>query len=288
MGATSRAERAGMEAGEPAATCRSRAGALARHRRSRPTKCRPRSTSCRSSRSRRRCADGETRITGAAELRREGERPPGGARAAADARRRVRRAADGLVIEGGAARRLRGGRIDAYGDHRIAMAFAVVGLCARRRGRDRRPGVRRGVVPGLLRAARPARGDGGGGVMRRLVVAIDGPAGAGKSTVSRALAERLGYAYVDTGAMYRVVGVLAHERGIDARRRRGAGGVCATRLRFELRDGGRGHGGRRTRPLAGHPHARRPASWRRGSRRGRWCASGWWRCSGDWAPAAAW
>jgi cytidylate kinase len=46
------------------------------------------------------------------------------------------------------------------------------------------------------------------------VVAVDGPAGAGKSSASRALADRLGFAHVDTGAMYRVVGVLARERGI--------------------------------------------------------------------------
>jgi cytidylate kinase len=46
------------------------------------------------------------------------------------------------------------------------------------------------------------------------VVAVDGPAGAGKSTASRALAARLGFAHVDTGAMYRAVGVLAHEHGI--------------------------------------------------------------------------
>jgi CMP/dCMP kinase len=46
------------------------------------------------------------------------------------------------------------------------------------------------------------------------VVTIDGPAGAGKSSASRALAGRLGFAHIDTGAMYRAVGVLAHERGI--------------------------------------------------------------------------
>jgi len=51
---------------------------------------------------------------------------------------------------------------------------------------------------------------------RRLVVAIDGPAGAGKSTLARALARALGYTYVDSGAMYRVVGLAARERGIDA------------------------------------------------------------------------
>jgi cytidylate kinase len=49
---------------------------------------------------------------------------------------------------------------------------------------------------------------------RLSVVAIDGPAGAGKSSASRGLAERLAYRYVDTGAMYRLVGVLAAERGI--------------------------------------------------------------------------
>jgi cytidylate kinase len=47
------------------------------------------------------------------------------------------------------------------------------------------------------------------------VVAVDGPAGAGKSSASRGLAARLGFAYVDTGAMYRAVGVLADEAGVS-------------------------------------------------------------------------
>jgi cytidylate kinase len=45
------------------------------------------------------------------------------------------------------------------------------------------------------------------------VVAIDGPAGAGKSTVARALAERLGFTYLDSGAMYRAVALAALRRG---------------------------------------------------------------------------
>ena len=48
-----------------------------------------------------------------------------------------------------------------------------------------------------------------------MVVAIDGPAGAGKSTVARALAERLGFRYLDTGAMYRALTWLAMRRGLD-------------------------------------------------------------------------
>jgi cytidylate kinase len=48
-----------------------------------------------------------------------------------------------------------------------------------------------------------------------MVIAIDGPAGAGKSTVARALAERLGLTYLDSGAMYRCVALAALERGVD-------------------------------------------------------------------------
>ena len=48
-----------------------------------------------------------------------------------------------------------------------------------------------------------------------VVIAIDGPAGAGKSTVSRAVAARLGLPYLDTGAMYRAVTLAALRRGID-------------------------------------------------------------------------
>ncbi len=51
--------------------------------------------------------------------------------------------------------------------------------------------------------------------MKKLLITIDGPAGAGKTSVSRALAERLGYRYIDTGALYRGVAYEVKRQGID-------------------------------------------------------------------------
>jgi len=48
-----------------------------------------------------------------------------------------------------------------------------------------------------------------------MIITIDGPAGAGKSTVARALAGRLGFRYLDTGAMYRAVALAGFRRGVD-------------------------------------------------------------------------
>ncbi len=66
--------------------------------------------------------------------------------------------------------------------------------------------MRGGKLPRLLRP--PGLGD------PTLIVAIDGPAGAGKSTVARTLAARLGFRYLDTGAMYRALTWLALQRGL--------------------------------------------------------------------------
>lgn len=68
-------------------------------------------------------------------------------------------------------------------------------------------------------------------------IAIDGPSGAGKSTLSRMLAQKLGYLYIDTGAMYRAVGLYAVRRGVRGKDNVFARGVEALlpEIRLDLR-----------------------------------------------------
>jgi len=73
---------------------------------------------------------------------------------------------------------------------------------------------------------------------KTITIAIDGPAGAGKSTLARRLAERLGFLYIDTGAMYRAIALSARRLGVgwdDARRLE----EIARNARIELAAGGR-------------------------------------------------
>ena len=102
-------------------------------------------------------------------------------------------------------------------------------------------------------------------LVKTMIVAIDGPAGAGKSTVARALAERLGFRYLDTGAMYRALTWLAMQRGVDLgdadaladARARGAGDVRRAGPRLD-----RGH----RRDVVDPRHAHRPDGSRRRAR----------------------
>jgi cytidylate kinase len=69
---------------------------------------------------------------------------------------------------------------------------------------------------------------------KRLLIVIDGPAGAGKSTAARSLAKKLGYRYLDTGATYRVVALHAQTRGITPEMTEELGRLCAEiEIRFE-------------------------------------------------------
>lgn len=113
---------------------------------------------------------------------------------------------DGLRITPGP---VHGGLVRTWDDHRMAMSMSLIGL--------RVPGV---VIddPGCVAKTFPTYFD----MLESLrpegrqvqVIAIDGPAGSGKSTVARAVAERCGLGYLDTGAMYRSVAFAALHGGV--------------------------------------------------------------------------
>ena len=75
--------------------------------------------------------------------------------------------------------------------------------------------------------------------MRKLIIAIDGPVGSGKSTAARRVAELLGYVYIDTGAMYRALALKAIRRGVglDASEELSAL-ACDTRIDLSATEGG--------------------------------------------------
>ena len=148
---------------------------------------------------------------------------------------------------------LRGARFDSRGDHRMAMAAAVAALAAA-------PGERSLITGfGAVETSYPGFADDLGRLTgtgppapRALIIAIDGPAGAGKSTVSRAVAAELGLDRLDTGAMYRAVAALALDRGIDPDDH-DAVAALAGRRRDYRRQPGRHRRARRDRR---HPFAR--------------------------------
>jgi len=75
--------------------------------------------------------------------------------------------------------------------------------------------------------------------MKRLLITIDGPSGAGKTTVSRMLADRLGYKYIDTGALYRGVALAAISSGLNPDDDIGLEKLCNTlKINFVLEEKG--------------------------------------------------
>ena len=68
--------------------------------------------------------------------------------------------------------------------------------------------------------------------MENFKVAIDGPAGSGKSTISKLLAKKLGYVHIDTGAMYRAITIEAIKRGIDLKDRNAYGFIDNVDIKY--------------------------------------------------------
>src|SRR5688572_20095946 len=87
-----------------------------------------------------------------------------------------------------------------------------------------------------------------------LLVVIDGPAGAGKTTVSRALARRLGLPLLDTGAIYRALALVADDRGVSWDDGPALSRLCTT---LDLEFGALGDSGPQPVSLAGHDVTRK-------------------------------
>lgn len=165
------------------------------------------------------CAHGSTCFRDVSELRvKESDRLEAIIRLLAAAGALAEVDGDDLVVHGTAGRDGdgRGNGLRAFvaqseGDHRIAMAAAIAALAAGS-GTSRIEGF--GCVatsyPSFLDDLRAL-----GIHPRTRLVAIDGPAGSGKSTVSRALSRRLGIPRLDTGAMYRAIAWAALDRGVE-------------------------------------------------------------------------
>lgn len=173
-------------------------------------------------------ARGETIVTGAAELRvKESDRI---ATMASELKKMgvpVTETPDGLVIQGLEGQPLTGAACASHGDHRVAMSLAIAGLAADGPTMIDDTACIDTSFPGFesqLAALLPESGGRShktpqkgspGRPAQRFIVAIDGPAGAGKSTAAKLLASRLGYRYLDSGALYRAVAWKVIASGVN-------------------------------------------------------------------------
>jgi 3-phosphoshikimate 1-carboxyvinyltransferase len=181
-------------------------------------------------------ARGTTTVTGAEELRKkETDRIAVMARGLRAVGIEAEELPDGLRVVGGA---MVGGVVDSSGDHRVAMAFAVASLRAGGPIEISRTAEVATSFPNFLKVAAAAglRVEHGGAALHEgaapRVVTIDGPSGSGKGTISRRLAARLGWHYLDSGALYRLTALAALGRGIDLE---DSSAVTALALRLDVR-----------------------------------------------------
>ena len=122
--------------------------------------------------------------------------------------------------------------------------------------------------------------------MKRFAIAVDGPAGSGKSTVAKMVAKRLGIIYVDTGAMYRTVALFCTEKGIAlADEAAVVAALADLQMKIVPEEGGQRIflNGRdvtaeiRTAEIDGKGHVYVQCDRRIGR-----CVRGWWNCSRKW------
>ncbi|BCG64162.1 MAG: cyclohexadieny/prephenate dehydrogenase3-phosphoshikimate 1-carboxyvinyltransferase [Methyloprofundus sp.] len=169
------------------------------------------------------CAQGKTVLTGAEELRvKESDR----IQVMADGLKILgvdaQPTADGMVIQGG---EISGGEVISHGDHRIAMSFAIAGLKATDSIVIKNCANVNTSFPGFVAIIQKL----GLNIVSEknfLVLTIDGPSGAGKGTISRAVAKKLGWNYLDSGAIYRSLAIAVIDKKIDLQNVAAVAGVA--------------------------------------------------------------
>ncbi len=159
-------------------------------------------------------ADGPTRLTNIASWRvKETDRIAAMACELRKLGARVEEGADFIRIEPPAAAGWQAGRIHTYDDHRVAMCFSLAafnpaGLPVRIEDPQCVAKTFPDYFETLFEVAQPAEGS-------VPVICVDGPTASGKGTLASQLAQRLGYHYLDSGALYRVTALAARRAGLD-------------------------------------------------------------------------
>ncbi len=163
-------------------------------------------------------ATGSTVFAGIGELRvKESDRIAAMAMGLRNLGIRVDEADDGAVVHGG---RFRGGTVESFGDHRVAMSLAIAGTVADGDVVVRDVDAVATSFPGFVQcmAAIGVEIRTTNGAIESVgipVIAIDGPSGSGKGTIARRLARALGWHFLDSGALYRLVALSAVRAGVS-------------------------------------------------------------------------